>query len=117
MYQRFGLADVVVAVAVSFIALEPSGSQTEHKSNGDADQLIRNKEEYRGDCHHHEHHGGCNGGFPARRPSHLAGLLPHLLEKFKRRRCHSVKPRFQVLTPSRPNVVTTAELRRPYRQS
>ena len=43
MYQRLGLVDVVAA-AVSFIPLEPSGSDAEHESNGDADHLIRNEE-------------------------------------------------------------------------
>ncbi len=89
MYHRFGL--VVVSVAVSFIALEPSGSHAEHEGNGNADHLIRDQEKNRRDRHHNEHHSGGNRGFPARRPGHLASLLAHFLEKFERRRSHLVK--------------------------
>src|SRR6478609_6502168 len=80
MYQRLGVVDVV-AVTVSFIRIEPSGSDPEHKRNGDADHLIREQEENGRDCHHHKHHGGRDRGFPPRRPSHLARLFAHLLQK------------------------------------
>ena len=52
MYQRLGLVEVVVAVAVSFIPLEPSGSDAEHESNGDADHLIRDQAKQRGLSEH-----------------------------------------------------------------
>ncbi len=63
MYQRLGLVDVV-AVAVSFIRVEPSGSDSEHKRNGNADQLIREQEKNGRDRHHHKHHGGRDRGLP-----------------------------------------------------
>ncbi len=52
MYQRFGLVDVVVSVAVSFIVYEPSGSDAEHKCNGNADKLIRKQEKNGRDSDH-----------------------------------------------------------------
>src|SRR4029453_7120220 len=85
MYQRLGLVDVVAA-AVSFIPLEPlgpSGSDSEHEGNRNADHLIRHEEENRRNRYHHEHHGGCNRRFAARRPGHLARLFAHFLEKLE----------------------------------
>src|SRR5436853_2642936 len=84
MYQRFGLVDVVVSAPVSFIALDPSGSNSEHEGNGNADQLIRDQKKNRRDCHHDKHHSSCYRGLPARRPSYLARLLAYLLQKTER---------------------------------
>src|ERR1700741_1126889 len=83
MYQRLGLVDVV-AVTVSFILVEPSGSNAEYKGDGNADQLVREQEKNRSHRDHDKYHGGRNRGFPPRRPSHLARFLAHLLQKAER---------------------------------
>src|SRR5690242_20084465 len=80
MYQRLGLVDVV-AVAVSFIFLEPSGSDAEHEGNDNTDQLIRHQKKNRGYRHHEKYHAGGNRRLPARWPGHFACLLTHFLQE------------------------------------
>src|SRR6185312_9895768 len=81
MYQRFGLVDVVVSVAVSFIVYEPSGSDAEHECNGNADQLIRKQEKNGRDRNHDKHHRRGDRGFAARWPCDLSRFLAHLLQE------------------------------------
>src|SRR5207249_1063673 len=60
-----------------------STSDAEHGRDEYTHDLICKQEEYRGDRNHHEHHGGRDGGFPARRPSYLQGLGPDFFQKLE----------------------------------
>src|SRR5262249_47991825 len=56
-------------------------TDAEHESDGNADQLISDKEENGRDRDHNEHHAGGDRGFAARRPGHLAPFLAHFLQE------------------------------------
>ena len=78
MYQRLGLVDVV-AVTVSFILVEPSGSNAEYKGDGNADQLVREQEKNRSHRDHDKYHGGRNRGFRGEQGgAHIAVFPPRL---------------------------------------
>src|ERR687898_2059710 len=61
-----------------------SACKTEHRRDEEADDLVRDQEEYCRNSNHDEHHGRGDRGFPLRRPGHLGGFGPPLLQEFER---------------------------------
>jgi transcription antitermination factor NusG len=61
-----------------------SEAEAEHERNDDADHLIRDQNEDRGNRHHHEHHHRGDHGLAARRPRDLLRLAAHFLQELER---------------------------------
>src|ERR1043166_9343191 len=79
MYQRLAMAGDLVVFSLTVC----SASKVQHRGYQQADELIRNQEEHRRDCHHHEDHRSGDRGLATRRPSDLLRLVAHLLHELE----------------------------------
>src|SRR5436190_197873 len=69
---------------LSAIGEAPSAADSEEGGHNHAHHLVGDQEEHRGDCHHHEYHGGGDRGFAPGRPGDLLRLRAYLLQELER---------------------------------
>src|SRR3954471_291038 len=109
MYQRMLM--ICSSARLSLVDAEQEGDD-------DADHLVREEEEHRGQRDHHEHHDGRDGGLAPRRPRDLGGLAAHFLQEFERAESHRrlSRPLAEVFwnpnSPNAPNPHLEGEPRR-----
>src|SRR5262249_45098898 len=79
MYQRLAMAGDLAVFSLTVC----SANKVQHRRYQQPDELIRDQEEHRRDCHHHEYHCSGDRGFATRRPSDLLRLVAHLLHELE----------------------------------